>query len=375
MTPTLRDRLNSKLRLEQRLTNELGRFIRAYLNAWGEARDAGTMLPRTGWQNRLASLFAEHYARVIVAMDGAGDASLPLHMLRDGDVAQRFLTKAHEQAIRLMDRLERDLAAAETLARTQKTAAIDLILKASQRPKFSVVVMSTMRRVWDGLKRSLGGIANINTQDVAEEAAQVPVDIVPNEAGAETWYKQWVSMEDHKVRPTHVAAHGQLAKIEDTFTVGGFQMRFPGDSSLGAPLKELVNCRCAARYGVMRDGEFVPVGGLETVRGVARPVRRPGDKPGSAAPRVPTRAFTFATGNSRRRIILSTGEDANVTVRNGAITIRVDGAPVASAPLNRGPLGKFTLGPVTVSPSHRGVDFQRLLSASVEATNGLRQAP
>jgi len=56
--------------------------------------------------------------------------------------------------------------------------------------------------------------------------------------------KEWVAILDDKTRATHVGADGQQVSVNDTFTVGGFSMRFPTDGSLGAPAKEIVNCRC-----------------------------------------------------------------------------------------------------------------------------------
>jgi hypothetical protein len=369
------ERLAIKLRLEQRLTDVLARFFRDYIRAWAEARSKGLTLPRTPWQTRLGHVLTRHYADVIVGMDGAGDPTLPLHMLREYATAQRLVDQAIDQARRIIDRLDRDLNVAERAARMVKSAEAKYVTKeATGKTKFSVQMLSTMRQVWAKLKRSLGTIANVNTQDIAEEAAQAPlVEIVPNEAGAEIWYKQWVSMEDERVRPTHQAAHGQIKRVEEPFQVGGALMRHPGDMRLGAGLKEVVNCRCVASYGVMRDGKFMQVGGLQTVQDEARPVRKPGSRPGSAAPRVPTRAFTWASDNTRRRIILSTGEDANVTVARGAITVRVASRVVASAPLKRDQFAKYTLGPVTVAPDRNALEFIRLLNASTEATNGLKR--
>ena len=57
---------------------------------------------------------------------------------------------------------------------------------------------------------------------------------------------QWLSRRDDKVRDTHVEADGQIVPLDGIFTVGGAQMRFPGDDSLGAPPSEIVNCRCEA---------------------------------------------------------------------------------------------------------------------------------
>lgn len=54
--------------------------------------------------------------------------------------------------------------------------------------------------------------------------------------------KVWLSMEDDRVRPTHRAAHGQTVPVDESFSVGGHDMRFPHD--LTAPIGEWINCRC-----------------------------------------------------------------------------------------------------------------------------------
>ena len=56
--------------------------------------------------------------------------------------------------------------------------------------------------------------------------------------------KKWHSHHDELTRPTHAAADGQIVPIRAPFIVGGYRLLFPGDTSLGAPPQEIVNCRC-----------------------------------------------------------------------------------------------------------------------------------
>lgn len=56
--------------------------------------------------------------------------------------------------------------------------------------------------------------------------------------------KEWLATSDGRERATHLAASGQRVGINETFTVGGYPMDHPGDSSHGAPAEEVVNCRC-----------------------------------------------------------------------------------------------------------------------------------
>lgn len=55
-------------------------------------------------------------------------------------------------------------------------------------------------------------------------------------------YKRWNTMKDEKVRLTHAEIDGTIVRITDTFDVGGYPMQYP--RQIGAPAKEVVNCRC-----------------------------------------------------------------------------------------------------------------------------------
>jgi hypothetical protein len=60
--------------------------------------------------------------------------------------------------------------------------------------------------------------------------------------------KSWMTLRDKRVRTTHREAEGQTKPLNEAFIVGGARMMFPGDRSLGAPIREIANCRCSAQY-------------------------------------------------------------------------------------------------------------------------------
>ena len=66
--------------------------------------------------------------------------------------------------------------------------------------------------------------------------------------------KTWVTMEDNRVRDTHIEVGGMTLPISEPFMVGDSLLMFPGDDSLGASEEELANCRCHAEYGNEFDG-------------------------------------------------------------------------------------------------------------------------
>lgn len=64
--------------------------------------------------------------------------------------------------------------------------------------------------------------------------------------------KSWLDMRDKRVRATHLDAGRRYGSasipVNEAFIVGGSRMMYPGDTSLGAPIREIANCRCSAQY-------------------------------------------------------------------------------------------------------------------------------
>ena len=65
-----------------------------------------------------------------------------------------------------------------------------------------------------------------------------------NDVRAEDVVRAWDSTGDARTRETHAAADGQVVGQGEAFNVGGALLMFPGDTSLGAPAGETINCRC-----------------------------------------------------------------------------------------------------------------------------------
>lgn len=61
--------------------------------------------------------------------------------------------------------------------------------------------------------------------------------------------KQWITMEDERVRQTHRDVNKAITGINDTFLVGDALMRYPKDEKCVETFpEECVNCRCTIKY-------------------------------------------------------------------------------------------------------------------------------
>jgi hypothetical protein len=76
-------------------------------------------------------------------------------------------------------------------------------------------------------------------------------------SGAAAW-KQWLATNDARTRPEHAAAAGQVVRLNDSFTVGGESLDYPGDPAGSA--RNVVNCRCTTLYVDGPEGYEGPVG-------------------------------------------------------------------------------------------------------------------
>lgn len=60
--------------------------------------------------------------------------------------------------------------------------------------------------------------------------------------------KRWNTIMDGRERDDHHEVNGTITMIDEPFIVGDSYLMFPGDTSLGASLEQLINCRCKVEY-------------------------------------------------------------------------------------------------------------------------------
>lgn len=65
------------------------------------------------------------------------------------------------------------------------------------------------------------------------------------------WVKRWLATDDHRTRPDHVEADGQVVPFSQPFIVGGHPMMYPHDPA--GPADEVINCRCTLLLEIEND--------------------------------------------------------------------------------------------------------------------------
>jgi len=101
-----------------------------------------------------------------------------------------------------------------------------------------------------GLQRL--GRSNTIARTEAQKLAQFSKSQAVKKSGLDV-EKQWITRRDNLVRDPHRAVDGARVSYEKTFSVGGYKMDYPGDSSFGAPAGLVVNCRCDTIYHRKRN--------------------------------------------------------------------------------------------------------------------------
>ncbi|MCC2111162.1 MAG: minor capsid protein [Hyphomicrobiales bacterium] len=114
----------------------------------------------------------------------------------------------------------------------------------------NAAIAKDVREILGG--RSAAARAERIARTETHTAAQVGSEAAARSTGLDM-VGEWAAVEDARTRPAHAAADGQVIELGGTFTVGGEQLRYPGDPNGSA--ENIINCRCVALWRLRRDGE------------------------------------------------------------------------------------------------------------------------
>lgn len=400
MSEIARQVLEAKLALEAELVHPLYLVCRQYITAWQFREGRLPTIERMTHVTRIEQVLRRHYARAVMVMTGRRPSSNA--RIEEAALSIRHLeslaARARNQALLIVAGIDRDLRRAADVGMPISDDGTENFAKSSHsiaesghgtglevkedHPRVGYIIRVTRfaREALARLKRRAPAIANVQIQPVSEEARHIQaeqaaqaaqasqVQVVPDAHATGRVMQRWRNMQDERVRHPpgstfdHVEPHGQTVPVAEPFTVSGELLRFPGDSSLGASLGNLVNCRCQATFLLVRpDGTETEI--FTTPSAPARRTRRPNDRVGlgERMPANPTSAVTL-NGRTNARVVLSDGSTATLRqVTPNTLRVSVRGRTIARAHIENGKLGH-----VSVAENHTTLGIRELLERSVE---------
>ena len=259
--------LNAKLRLEAQFRANLRDSNRTLFSEFIQALGATGQIPLEN-PDRLSGSLLAHYLAVGLVFN---------RRLRDQLVFPNGITSQEEVAIDqalggFFSRRSREQSA--FIAQTDRLNMIDSVGVAEQerqrlaemgtddalqsRRGFALVAGAVFARKLRGRE---SGIVCLETQVPAEAAklteAQVllgePPSVTGGPGGGGVGSKEWVTQGDELVRTSpfdHLSADGQKVSTNEAFEVSGERLNHPSDTTLGASVGNVINCRCAAVHDV-----------------------------------------------------------------------------------------------------------------------------
>ncbi len=108
---------------------------------------------------------------------------------------------------------------------------------------------------WDEIAKNIeaatgGEVGDARARTIARtelhSASQAGSQASAEDLGIPGLQKQWLTVEDDRVRPDHADAEGQAVPLDEPFVVGGEELNYPGDPEGSA--SNTINCRCVQTY-------------------------------------------------------------------------------------------------------------------------------
>lgn len=264
----LAQELARKLRLENRLTREsqrlINEIIRTSVNLYSST---GQLLNASEFLDEWNVLLRQHYRRSTsgfsstlrrqINANSENFSELALSRINSTQLADAINNRIREfvanrppiSARQIVNTTQNDLDRSLTKAITdvlqeQPTAAV------LSNAQVSRALGKNMRVTTGGRSTTIGQNETSIATEGAKNIESMSIDTLASDVV--NVRKMWITVGDDRVRPqqggnfNHVAADRQLVDEEDSFIVSNQRLMFPTDTSLGASLGNVINCRCLA---------------------------------------------------------------------------------------------------------------------------------
>jgi hypothetical protein len=262
---SVRTDLRRKLALERGFLQTLARYHRGVLQDFTHRVGVSGVIPSLHERDpELMALLREHYTETNRAFTGDVSEQLPddvaltgaEQLVIAGALTTFFDRTAKEHADTINRTVEDDMFRAVRLAHEDREPEQPPL----EQLEVAVLGAAILHRQLAARRVS---IATTETQLAAEATkateAEVLSGLQPTVGGGGPRRgeapKRWDSVGDNWVRAAHITADGQVVSMDQAFQVGGEQLMYPGDTSLGASVENVINCRCSATYDAREIAE------------------------------------------------------------------------------------------------------------------------
>lgn len=244
-----------KLALERRITPEIRSVFSQMVTEYvAVVTETGSAPKALDFQSEWNAIFLRHYRRVARVFLPNQRRSSFYDAFLELERKQTLSPQVNQELIASFSRWSREFGErqAALVTETNQNDYVTALQRATEQvPEDSsqvVIAAAAGVALRDLFRSRVDRIANVQTQAPAEEAKRREAIAIAVSDGKQEdeLIKVWRTVGDANVRIAHVAANGQQRPGNAAFSVDGEDLRFPGDSSLGASAENVINCRCAA---------------------------------------------------------------------------------------------------------------------------------
>jgi hypothetical protein len=268
-TPFVIQQLAKKLRLEAQVSPKLNKFFREISRSITPVlRVTGSVPSLVGFKDDLVEILRKHYVNTAKAFKGDVVTEITKSLPIDIEVKQDTVEAVMDESEALLDdaligiiALRAPRQADFILRTTEKelNQSLEKITIDAAKEGEALTIAERGRRTARDFNNKIPAkvetIATFETQAMAEDTKLTEAEVLRTTGAviggislALAMNKEWNTILDEKTRDSHVIADGQERNLVRPFNVQGQMLKAPGDTSLGASLSNVINCRCAAYY-------------------------------------------------------------------------------------------------------------------------------
>lgn len=268
--PQAEDDLKDKLALEEVLYKKINKVNRDMARETARLYGlTGNTLDAATFKEEIEKILTKHYGSVSSVFSKRVSPLLD----EDAGITDKektaiaaalflyFIARSGDQSTIITDTNQRQID--EAIGRAKLAADADMAQGITSTQMGVAAVAGVM--LYRNLTARTGLIASFETQNIAETAKRTEIEVllgqepsiangIPSQVINIT--KRWDSMGDSLVRAAHAAADGQVVDFNEPFIVGGERLMRPSDTSLGASMGNVINCRCSSITPVNEINEY-----------------------------------------------------------------------------------------------------------------------